>query len=323
MKKSALGISIIVIYSIVLTACGGAEIEPNTLMAIKVADAALDANAAFWDDAPVLEIPTVGSTDDADNGPKVMVQAAYDDQYIVMRVEWEDATESAMKSAWTWDGESFEKSGGEDRLMLAWPITTNPEFASKGCGLACHNEDDDQDNWWMGADDEDTRYDAWHWKASRTNPLGYADDKWWGAQTEPEAYGKGSRHGDAKDSGGYADNHNEEGTGPLYMHGTDLSSPLLFAGDAVDIDTSQLSPGDVVPGYVLEYPVGSRGDIQVIGVWEDGKWTLVVRRLLNTGNDDDIVFVPPRSVPFGLSVVDDGGGLDHTVGEEVLVLEWE
>jgi hypothetical protein len=50
---------------------------------------------------------------------------------------------------------------------------------------------------------------------------------------------------------------------------------------------------------------------------------LVIRRLLNTGHDDDAVFIAPKPMPFGVSVVDEGGGLDHTIGPDVLTLEWE
>ncbi|MBK7919353.1 MAG: hypothetical protein IPJ94_24450 [Chloroflexi bacterium] len=58
-------------------------------------------------------------------------------------------------------------------------------------------------------------------------------------------------------------------------------------------------------------------------MWADGTWVVVYRRLLNTGHEDDVSFSPPKAVPFGMSVVDNGGGLPHTVGTEVLTLEWK
>ena len=227
-----------------------------------------------------------------------------------------------MKNAWAWDGTAFEKSGDEDRLMFAWPIGNNAEFASKGCAAACHNMADDSSEWWMGSNSEDVRYDAWQWKAARTSPAGYVDDKWWSVQEDASDV-ESSRHGDAKESGGYADNRNEEGTGPLYMSSTGPDVHFIMAGDEVEIDNSVLSAGNVIPGYVLSHPVGSRGDVATVAKWGNGTWVMVLQRLLDTGNDDDVVFTPSKPLPFGMSVVDDGGGIDHATAEEVLTLEWQ
>ena len=46
-------------------------------------------------------------------------------------------------------------------------------------------------------------------------------------------------------------------------------------------------------------------------------------RALNTNHDDDAVLIPPKSVPFGLAVWNNAGDLDHTVGPEVLTLQWK
>jgi hypothetical protein len=46
-------------------------------------------------------------------------------------------------------------------------------------------------------------------------------------------------------------------------------------------------------------------------------------RPLDTGHDDDVVFTPPKSYPFGLSITDNGGGTDHTNAPDVLTLEWQ
>jgi hypothetical protein len=346
-KIIAIG-SLIIFTSLILAACGGGAVEADTsgesaseagegaaveekapeakedtLTAIRVSDGALDKDASFWNDAPILEVPTVNAEDpEALGGPTVMIQAAYDATYFYFRAEWSDATDSVLKNAWTWDGESFEKSGNEDRIMLVWPIQNNAEFASQGCGAACHNSADSTDEWYMGSDSEAVTYDAWHWKAARTNPVGYADDKWWGLQTDPDDY-ESSRHGDSRDGDHYANNKNENGDGPIFMSGADLTSSFIISGDEIDLDTSVLSAGDVIPGYIINRPDGSRGDIDAVGVWENGRWVVVLRRMLNTGNEDDVVFNPPKLVPFGLAIVDDGGGLPHTVGADPITLEWD
>ena len=102
-----------------------------------------------------------------------------------------------------------------------------------------------------------------------------------------------------------------------------MNSPFILAVQEVDIDPSKLETGAVVPGYIVEKLVGSRGDISANGKWEDGKWVVVIVRDLDTGHDDDAVFIPPKPISFGLSVIDNGGGLDHTNAPDVLTLEWQ
>jgi hypothetical protein len=201
-------------------------------------------------------------------------------------------------------------------------MDNDPEFASKGCTVLCHNLDEDPDKWWMGADGTDHRYDAWHWKSTRTDPVGQADDQFWHEQRDPTDV-ESARSSDAKDSGGYVDNINEAGDAPLYMSTADATSPFIMAGEEAEVDTSALAAGAVVPGYVLSPMVGSRGDITAESEWVDGKWVVVLMRALDTGHDDDVVLTPPKAYPFGLSVTDDGGHYDHTNAPDVITLEWE
>ncbi len=296
--------------------------QSEKLIAIEVDEVALDSEASFWDEASELIVVTEATREDEPNGPSVQLKAAYDDESIVIRAEWSDDSESVLKNAWTYDGSTFNKSGDEDRIMFAFPIENNAEFANKGCTAACHNSADDEAEWWMGSEDENLRYDAWHWKAARTNPVGQADDKWWGTQEDPDDV-ESSRHGDAKESGGYANNRNEEKTAPSFVHSSDLEASFILDGEEVTFDADTLTEGTIIPGYILSPFVGSRGDILANGVWDDDTWVVVIKRALDTGNDDDIVLTPPKPVPFGVSVVDDGGGVEHTVSPEVLRLDWE
>lgn len=331
MKRFLKGTALSLTAAMVLAACVMAPVafptttpEPDKLIAIRVSEATLDEAASFWVEAPRLELPTrgVGKTEEERRpGPSIALQAAYDADYIVVRAEWADPTESIGKNAWTWDGNAFTRSGDEDRLMFHWPMGNYAEFATKGCGAICHTDADQVEDWWMGSENPDERYDQWRWESARTNPVGQADDKWLGTRTS--APGIASAHyADAAESGGYKLNANEDNTGPAFMNGKDPTSPFIFAGEEVPIDTSALSPGAVVPGYILLPSVGSRGDLAVKGIWSNGKWVVVIRRALNTGHDDDVVFIPPKPVPFGVSVIDNNSGYKHTVVPRVVTLEW-
>jgi len=325
MKKHVITSIVFVTFVFLLAACSSGttpQAEPNTLTVVKVDDAALNASADFWTNAPKLEVSSKAAKEGNPDGPVVALQAVHDGNNIVFRAEWADATESVLKNSWTWDGSSFSKSENEDRIMFLWPIGNNAEFASQGCATACHNTSENSDEWWMGSGSEDVRYDAWQWKAARTNPAGYVDDKWWGTQEDPTDV-ESAHHGDSKDSGGYADNRNEDKTAPIFLSSKGTDAQFIFSGEEVELDTAALEIGAVIPGYVLSKPVGSRGDIETLGTWSDGKWVVVIRRPLNTGHDDDVVYIPSKPIPFSVAVVDNGGGVSHSVSTDVLTLAWK
>ncbi len=289
----------------------------NVLTVIEVDDAALDANAAFWADAPKLEQSTVAVLEGEDDGPVVIMQAAYDSEYITIRAEWADSSETLLRRAWLWNGSAFTRSQeNQDRIMLTFPMTNNATFASKGCTAACHTEDPEK--WWMGSDNANVTYDNWHWKSAQTNPLGYADDAWWGELDETT----GRKDDDLAD-GGFVDNINADQSGPSFMSSEGTTVTLIIKGQEIPIDTAALKSGDAIPAYVLERATGSRGDIEASGIHQDGKWIVVMRRVLETGNDDDVAFIPGKRLPFGMSVVDNGGGAKHKVSSDLLVLEWQ
>ena len=107
------------------------------------------------------------------------------------------------------------------------------------------------------------------------------------------------------------------------MSSEGTSASFIFKGKEIPIDTAALKVGDRVPAFVIEAPVGSRGDIAAIGTWQDGKWVLVMRRALSTGNDDDVEFIPGKPLPFGMSVMENGSDANHKVTADKLVLDWK
>jgi hypothetical protein len=80
----------------------------------------------------------------------------------------------------------------------------------------------------------------------------------------------------------------------------------LLVAEAVEIkDYSVFKEGDEIPGYML-YPEwkDSFADIPATGVWKDGKWTVMMKRKLQTGYDDDVQFNTRKKYPFGVAVFD-------------------
>ncbi len=295
--------------------------ESAILLAQKVAMATLDENADFWTQTTELIVPTEAAQEHLPNGSHVRLRAVYDDENVVIRSQWYDSTKSILKEAWRWEGSGFSKHGNEDKLMLGFPIENNSEFASKGCTAACHNTSDYESDWWMGSEDEGFRYDVWHWKSAVTNPVDQAEDMYLGIKRDPFEPNS-SNYSDYTESGGYIINIASNEIEPLFMS-SEGSSNLMFSGEEIDLDTDNLIEGDIIPGYILSPFVGSSGDVAAKGVWVDGEWVVLLKRVLDTGNDDDVVFTPPKPIPFGLAITDAAAGLDHTYTPEVLILRWK
>lgn len=314
------------VSSVLMAGCaagsGGAATSPaNTLTAIKVDATSLDAAAAFWANAPKTTVATKGVTKGAVDGATVTLQAAYDGTKIVIRAEWPDETDSWRRNTWSYDGAKWRKGGDEDRFGLAFPIKDNPEFAAKGCGVLCHNQDADETKWWMGTDSADVKLDLWHWKSAETNPVGQADD----GSFNPRATitSTTGRVNDKLESGGPKANVTQDGKGPQSMSKNGLDAHFIIAGEDVPLDMNMIKKDAAIPGNVLSPFNGSRGDISAKGTYANGKWVVVLSRTLNTGHDDDTTFAPPKSVPFGMSVFDNAGDRDHTTAPDVLTLAWK
>ncbi|MFQ5857801.1 MAG: ethylbenzene dehydrogenase-related protein [Anaerolineae bacterium] len=295
-----------------------------TLTAVKVAAGpALDgiATDAAWSAATALAVPVsggkIGNVD-------VTLKAVYDDSNIYMLLQWADSTLSIDKNLWEYDGSSWSKSGNEDRFSILWDLGVTG-FTEQSCLVLCH-----ADGMRTNADGEFA--DEWHWKAARSNPMGYSDDKYVD-NTYEEGDVEAGHHGDGGDST-YANNKNEAGDGPAYTWAGTPSTPLgvpaelasHFLLDSEKAEITAPASGDKVPGYLLSNPSGSRGDVKAYGVWADGTWTVEVQRALDTGANAskdgakvDQVFAPGGTYHFGLAIMDDTGS-NHSFAASPIAL---
>ncbi len=161
----------------------------------------------------------------------------------------------------------------------------------------------DQDRYRTGTDREDTfvikwsmapgsvdlrvdadrpyKADIWFWKAHRTDPSGYADDKMhiYSAIEGPNSRTVISKRG--------------------------LRFFLNRPGDAGKSAYKTMVPaernGDTMPFYAPRQPEGSRADVRAKGIWRDGAWTIEFSRPLVTNNSDDIQFHIDQVYQFGVS----------------------
>lgn len=207
---------------------------------------------------------------------KVTVKAVYTDSHIAFLVSWDDATrDDKIHKPWTWVAEKKIYETGkeqEDAVALAFELS-GPFTADMLSSV-------------------DAVWDLWTWKATRTDPVGYALDKT-------------HRYSTAKPEGKAKEYPSRTGT-PIWIQRPDdagkstqtsLPAPTEYAGDKA-------------PAYRIGEPSGSAADIRAKGRWENGRWTVEFMRALNTGHLDDTAFETKKTYAMAVAVQDRTGDMD-------------
>lgn len=189
--------------------------------------------------------------------------------------------------------------------------------------------------------------DVWHWKSVRTDLNYQIDDQRWiyADINNPADPANGGRGGDAKTGGGYSDNKQtlelSDDAGvmvsvPKYVvpgktnyywitqtevnNGNAKLITSVNSNGVLFYDGGSIDPnGD--NGYASatgnkRFPsihhangpfVGSRGDVIAKANHTGSGWVLEIKRALNTGNDDDVVFDIKNKYKFGIGVFENAG----------------
>jgi hypothetical protein len=193
------------------------------------------------------------------------LKAVYTDTQVFFLVSYPAAYKSDTHKTWEWDKAAQMYKTGRDRedvFVFKWNMESRP------VGLS------------LQSDDSYTA-DIWFWKACRSNPAGYADDKIDRVSSIaiPKSTELTSRSGKK-----------------MYM---------LREGDSGRVASTDTLyedyKADKMPSYASAIPTGSRADIKAKGVWAEGKWTIEFSRALNTGNNDDVQFDISKTYQFGVS----------------------
>ncbi len=302
MKAMKLTVSLAIFWLLVIftLANGTVVAQANSLNAFTTtATITLDGvdSEAAWDDADSLTLSDVDGS-----GVDVTIKALHDDNYLYMYATWTDSTESNTRSGWSYNGVTWINVGGnEDRLNFAWSIG--------GADIVCGHD--------PAGDDTTVLFDVWHWKASRTGPSGWADDKYWDGT---------GRQSDAKTAGGYSDNSvvAQAVDGAAITAALGNSSVVaVFSNDdrpfwnatgaeiswSGGVNATPLT--NFIPGYNTTLPTGSRGDVHTGSRHDGSAWHVEYNRTLDTGNNDDITFAVGSSSTFYLSLHDNAGDSGH------------
>jgi hypothetical protein len=202
------------------------------------------------------------------------------DTHIYFVLRWKDATrDDAAHKPWIWSaGKNAYEEGPEREDMASMAFELAGEFdADMLSGKAA-------------------TWDAWHWKAVRTNPQGYAMDRTHRYTLEkPE---------------GKATSYDAKSGRKIWIARPEDS------GDTVE--KKQPAPkektADRVPQYLPGIPSSSAADVHAKGAWAEGWWTLEFERKLDTGNKDDTAFDTKRDCRFAIGVHDRTGDMDKASG---------
>jgi len=316
-----------------------------------------------WEEAPPLRIELTGGVGFHAGRTQVTLRALHDGQELFVWAEWLDPTEDRRYMPWRktpdgWkhlltdpDDESFYY---EDKFALIFPTGPDWQFERFGCATYCHAGGGRA----YGYKGSGQPVDVWHWKSTRTDPVGQVDDKyWWKVDFEAKDIG---RHGDPSqrlaaagtasqrlaaagaaaqrlaaagaaargpEGGGYEKNISEDKTHPAFLPDdfSRVRDGIIPTKDAVEYTeeaAARIAAGTIIPGIVASAFAGDRGHIRCVSRHESGRWRLYIRRKLNTGSRFDVTFVPGGVHPFGCAAFDHSSKR-HAYGFSVyrLVLE--
>ena len=197
---------------------------------------------------------------------QITIKTVYTDATIFFLVSFPDKDESRRHRSWAWNKlkEMYEEAQDrEDVFVFKWKM----DQATKDLSVFS---------------DESYAADIWYWKANRTDPVGFADDK----IQRLYSYVTRDTHEHISKSGN-----------KMYIERLGDAGKSAYRSE-IYVDYQ----GDLVQRYLTRQPDSSRADVKAKGVWKDGRWTIEFARALVTGNGDDVSFQAlDESYGFGVS----------------------
>ncbi len=243
----------------------------------------IDGSGLEWAAQPVQVValtPTVKHTHVETR--QVEIKAGHYQNRVYFWLRWQDSEPDALHKPYQWDEKKQRYGRGpqrEDRLAMQFEISG--EYNT---------------NWPLA---QDFVADMWHWKASRSNPIGLAHDKKTTLSSQKLLRAASLKAADG--SIRYVLRENDQGT-PLY-------SNKRYA-------TKQQ---EIMPKYQLNpHTRGSIADISAKGIWAGGYWQLELSREFDTGHDDDVLFTLGQALRGGIAVFDRGENDDHAISETLI-----
>ena len=312
---------------------------------------------AFWADAPVFEVETVGAGMwGADNASEstVRLQSVYTPDSVYFLVRWSDPTYSIDRQRWVLEGDAWSRQdqtplreGGastyyEDKFAFLWVMDAASILADESFWPTYLEPEDAPEAGYdrpIKSMPEGESLDMWHFKYVRTNFSSPAqvDDQFVDETRNAETANNAGRRSDPGE-GGYYNNAKDYTTpagatvsGPRYhVPGNPnlfiLSQDMIDTGAAVEIadyaELMALAEGTRLPGVISRAFTGGRADITAKATWSDGWYTLELGRALDTGTPDVDVIFSDLDTPYFFGVgTFDNAQIAHGV-TDLLIFEF-
>ncbi|MEK7842574.1 MAG: ethylbenzene dehydrogenase-related protein, partial [Deltaproteobacteria bacterium] len=195
-----------------------------------------------------------------------MFQVTYDSDYVYVRMQWNSAGKS-------WNSADDDKNDKPDRVAIQMNLGQE-EFSKFGCFIACHN---DQNTMPDSPSKDKVAKHPYYAKLKRDDVHLYA------------FYTRNNGWEDIKDDTSLADLLEKDGLIDLWVVGIkgknmEVKDEFVFADRRDD----------------------SKNDIEASGTWENGKYTVIMKRKLVTLDQEDIQLKAGSSFNIGLAIHDDG-----------------
>ena len=220
------------------------------------------------------------STDKSNTSKKLVdIKAAIYAKHLYIFASWKDSKPGREHKPYIWDEKKSRYITGperEDRLAL--------QFEIEGQYTA---------NW-----PEATYFkaDMWHWKSTRSAPLDLMHDKYTVVSNKKMTRSRKL----------VIDNNK-----PIYVKRISDSGDKLYSTQRYGKFN-----GHKKPKYILNKNIsGSTSDVKAKSRWHKDKWQLEIKRLLDTGHDDDVKFILGKNIRAGISVFNDSDDDIHFVSE--------
>jgi hypothetical protein len=309
-KVSMIFIIVVAVGALITYQISIAQAKPKgdlELISKKVSSTPSDAGSSQWNKARESNFILTGAGTVEGKIIELKAKSVYTNDDVFFLFEWPDKDKSMNKNSWQMAGGKWVKQkADEDRLGVVWEINRIDKFATKGCAILCHNESKNDKDWYYSVNTKKEMADLWHWKSARSNPVGYTEDGFIidNPSKEPE---KGRKRDAGKGKAGK--NRTKDKSGPAFMQDPSISASIpgsLLASEAVKINAASFFKERVwIPGYVLNRKwTDSFSDVKTQGAWKNGKWTVMMSRKLETGNEDDTQFNTRKKYPFLLAAFD-------------------
>jgi len=266
---------------------------------------------AAWSLAPEVEIPLAYG-----NVAKAGVRALYTDDEVFIRVRWADATEDREHHPWTWNEDSRRYEAGsqaEDSVMLSFEAGC--EWTPSLLGGYMYD------------------FDAWHWMAARSDPLGQAVDLYGNVQDRDTGIADFHPYDSRVVEDEWIIKFTENQEVDLHADWDQVDRVYMMlpvtkklwvravpdggrqAPEFVErLPAPALAPADASqtsPSFKPLRLEGGAGEVAARGQWKDGYWTVEFRRARHTPVEHIYDTVFNRIVQFSVHVFDHAERLDE------------